>query len=405
MGKDWDHGIPGQHFWEEALRVAKPGAHLLAFGGTRTFHRLAVAIEDAGWEIRDTIMWVYGSGFPKSLDVSKAVEAHLTKGGSGTVMMRQTAMGADYTETESAGTFRNGSERAMNSVRTTPPDFNPRTDEGKQMQGWGTALKPAWEPIIVARKPLKGTVAANVLEYGTGGLNIDGCRVGFADDADKDLAKPQGRATTKEHGAAAATPDAGRGLGRIDFPIKQHDDGRWPANVVHDGSDEVLAGFPESKDGVAVGGLHSASGVNAIYARMERVPDAGDHGYGGSGSASRFFYTAKTSRSERNAGLDWPKLCSCSKMAEWDGEGQREATQAESDIPPRRDTTELSSEGGNDSSTTPFGNSTEARSLADTKSTMSTGTSRTTGSTTNNYGVCPDCGGVSEGAFRNTHPT
>jgi len=117
MGKGWDHGVPGVQFWAEALRVAKPGAHLLAFGGTRTFHRLAVAIEDAGWEVRDCVMWVYGSGFPKSHNLSG------------------------------------------------------------EWSGWGTALKPAWEPVIVARKPLVGTVAANVLAHGTGALNIDGCRV------------------------------------------------------------------------------------------------------------------------------------------------------------------------------------------------------------------------------------
>lgn len=140
MGKDWDHGVPGVEFWGEALRVAKPGAHLLAFGGTRTFHRLAVAIEDAGWEIRDTIMWVYGSGFPKSHDVSKAID-------------------------KAAG-------------------------ETGQWSGWGTALKPAYEPIIVARKPLCGTVAETVLRHGTGALNIDGCRAGA----------------------------------------------RWPANVIHDGA-------------------------------------------------------------------------------------------------------------------------------------------------------------------------
>ena len=119
MGKGWDRGVPGEEFWREALRVAKPGAHLLAFGGSRTFHRLTVAIEDAGWEIRDVVCWLYGSGFPKSLNVG---------------------------------------------------------------DGWGTALKPAWEPVIVARKPLVGTVAANVTRYGTGAINIDGCRIGMTPD-------------------------------------------------------------------------------------------------------------------------------------------------------------------------------------------------------------------------------
>ena len=135
MGKEWDHGIPGVHFWEAALRVAKPGAHLLAFGGTRTFHRLTCAIEDAGWEIRDCLGWIYGSGFPKS---------HNLKG--------------DH-------------------------------------EGWGTALKPAWEPIILARKPLDGTVAANVQKWGTGAVNVDGCRV----EAEADYARSSVRQGLPNH--------------------------------------------------------------------------------------------------------------------------------------------------------------------------------------------------------------
>lgn len=206
MGKDWDHGIPGVVFWQEALRIAKPGCHLLAFGGTRTFHRLAVAIEDAGWEIRDTVMWVYGSGFPKS---------HNLKG---------------------------------------------------EWQGYGTALKPAWEPVIVARKPLEGTVANNVLKWGTGALNIDGCRVGTE---------------TKLNG-----------------PI-QHI-GRFPANLIHDGSDEVVGGFPNVKAGVAI--RHRSGGKNC-HSDINKPP-MDDMGYGDSGSASRFFYCAKASKSERNMGCE-----------------------------------------------------------------------------------------------------
>jgi site-specific DNA-methyltransferase (adenine-specific) len=173
MGKGWDHGVPGVEFWTEALRVAKPGAHLLAFGGTRTYHRLACAIEDAGWEIRDCVMWVYGSGFPKSHDVSKAIDK---------------AAGA---EREVVGPSRanvrsdlkyGGNDPSHNHGRlgavTHPPITAPATDAARQWQGWGTALKPAWEPIIVARKPLVGTVAENVLTHGTGGINVDGCRVG-----------------------------------------------------------------------------------------------------------------------------------------------------------------------------------------------------------------------------------
>jgi len=157
MGKGWDHGVPGVEFWAEALRVAKPGAHLLAFGGTRTYHRLACAIEDAGWEIRDCVMWVYGSGFPKSHDVSKAIDK---------------AAGAEREVIGPPTPGGQGNGNAYGAI-TRPPATAPAT----AWQGWGTALKPAWEPIIVARKPLVGTVAENVLTHGTGAINVDGCRV------------------------------------------------------------------------------------------------------------------------------------------------------------------------------------------------------------------------------------
>jgi DNA modification methylase len=169
MGKDWDHGVPGVEFWREALRVAKPGAHLLAFGGTRTYHRLACAIEDAGWEIRDCVMWVYGSGFPKSHDVSKAIDK---------------AAGAEREKVPATGGLhknRNMNDDGWSKIGEGEPTMDsalPATDAARQWSGWGTALKPAWEPIIVARKPLCGTVAETVLRHGTGALNIDGCRAG-----------------------------------------------------------------------------------------------------------------------------------------------------------------------------------------------------------------------------------
>ena len=240
MGRDWDHGVPGEPFWREALRVAKPGAHLLAFGGTRTFHRLAVAIEDAGWEIRDTVMWVYGSGFPKSHDVSKAIDK--TNGEVGrlhkfTAWMRTTGLKSSeinrITETNMGGHYLtsasqpaiptaalweklrphcgdvpewvdelvqrieaerevvgkhhgthpvnhiNASNFSQGAKGRRQLDITaPATPEARQWQGWGTALKPAWEPIILARKPFKQSVAANVLAHGTGAINVDGCRVG-----------------------------------------------------------------------------------------------------------------------------------------------------------------------------------------------------------------------------------
>lgn len=192
MGKDWDKGVPGESFWREALRVAKPGCHLLAAGGSRTYHRLTCAIEDAGWEIRDCIIWMYGSGFPKS--------------------------------------------------------HNLKDD----WQGWGTALKPAFEPFILARKPLDGTVAENVQRHGCGGLNVDGCRVG-----------------TEEVGARSSNWD---GITRRNIFLGLNEfegnptRGRWPANVIHDGSDEAVGVFPDDN--------------------------------------SRFFYCAKASPSEREEGLN-----------------------------------------------------------------------------------------------------
>jgi len=241
MGKGWDHGVPGQSFWTEALRVAKPGAHLLAFGGTRTYHRLACAIEDAGWEIRDCVMWVYGSGFPKSHDVSKAIDK-----------------AAGYWRGKSAGVLSdNGAMNGPNYART--PKGDPVTAAAAAAAGWGTALKPAWEPVIVARKPLDGTVAANVLKYGTGGINVDGCRVGT------DVVKTCGG---KKGGVA---------YGDWAKAINETHIGRWPANFIHDGSEDV-----ESL----------------------------------AGSAARFFYCAKASKADRDEGLEGFALRSASECCE-----------------------------------------------------------------------------------------
>lgn len=266
MGKDWDHGIPGKHFWEEILRVSKPGAHLLAFGGTRTFHRLMVAIEDAGWEIRDTIMWVYGSGFPKSHDVSKAIDKAVGKYVAGEILPSSRVSGESASGI--ATTFR---------LKTAP---NPQSDAAKKWSGWGTALKPAWEPVIVARKPLEGTVAENVQRYGTGAINIDECRVSYNEE------KPN---------------LGGEGYGfRIEGrPEEPNNKGRWPANVIHDGSEEVLELFPNTKSGKMK--QHIEGGQYNVYGKMypRDVETIGD-----TGSAARFFYCAKASRKEREKGLE-----------------------------------------------------------------------------------------------------
>jgi len=298
MGKEWDHGIPGIPFWIEALRVAKPGCHLLAFGGTRTFHRLACAIEDAGWEIRDTLMWVYGSGFPKSESVSLAIDKKACRVKLEAKLGRKPArdefkaawagfrkvIGHNaYTNQDIRGNAYE-SDRAKERERLPSLLTAPATDAAKQWEGWGTALKPAWEPIIMARKPLEGTVVANVQKWGTGAINVDGCRVGAESHIvhGKEAGKfqPTGGTTIKDYHSVS---------------------GRWPANLIHDGSEEVLELFPNS----------SITGNRCIKNRVQqsmgstpfmRGQDAPE--YTDSGSAARFFYCAKASRAEREVGCE-----------------------------------------------------------------------------------------------------
>ena len=253
MGKGWDHGVPGVEFWTEALRVVKPGAHLLAFGGTRTYHRLAVAIEDAGWDIRDCVMWVYGSGFPKSLDVSKAIDK--AAGAEREVVGYRKNLCRTANREDSAA-FNGVQEGGMfRPDRDVFADTAPATEAAKQWQGWGTALKPAWEPIIVARKPLVGTVAENVLTHGTGALNVDGCRVGRCQDD---------RSGSSQTGSKASENRAMSG-GNYARDAKPDAAGRWPANLIHDGSEEVTDLL---------------------------------------GDAARFFYCAKASKRDRDEGCE-----------------------------------------------------------------------------------------------------
>ena len=208
MGKEWDGGDIAfrTEVWEAALRVAKPGAYLLAFGGTRTFHRMAVAIEDAGWEIRDTVMYVYGTGFPKSHNVSKAIDKEA--GAEREVVERSKNRNNVFT--------RNGNGLPQNISDYETTITASATEAAKQWDGWGTALKPAWEPIIVARKPLDGTVAANVLTHGTGAMNIDGCRVETNDSFGGGTKGTSGFAAGYEH----------------DGWVAGSNKGRWPANLI-----------------------------------------------------------------------------------------------------------------------------------------------------------------------------
>jgi len=261
----------------EALRVLKPGGHALVFGGTRTFHRMTCGLEDAGFEIRDVLSWLYGSGFPKNLDVSKAIDK---------------AAGA---EREVVGEGPNASRRPRpgNGATMHMPDGDPitapATPEAAAWQRWGTALKPGWEPIVLARKPLAGTVAANVLEHGTGAINVDGCRIG--DGADKD----DERWYSWERGNSILAPSGGMNTpGRV-APRPTAPAGRWPANVVLD--EEAAARLDgEVGDRPGGGGMKAPAGMG--YGGGEAVrsrPPMGD-----TGGPSRFFYTAKASTSERD---------------------------------------------------------------------------------------------------------
>ena len=222
MGKRWDYDVPSVEVWAECLRVLKPGGHLLAFAGTRTQHRMAVRIEDAGFEIRDMIAWVYGSGFPKSLDVSKAIDKAMgVDGDRGDIksdrhasMIRTGRVGAGKQEG-----WQRDAHTDPDRVDATAREYLPRSAEGKGFKGWGTALKPALEPITLARKPLVGTVAANVLAHGTGALNINGCRVGTDDTRQRCGATTLGRMNDD-----GWEPDPER--------IGGSACGRWPANLI-----------------------------------------------------------------------------------------------------------------------------------------------------------------------------
>jgi site-specific DNA-methyltransferase (adenine-specific) len=316
MGKKWDYDVPSVAIWREALRVLKPGGHILAFAGSRTYHRMAVNIEDAGFEIRDQIMWLYGSGFPKSMSISKAIDK---------------------------------------AALATP--------EAQQWDGWGTALKPAHEPIVLARKPIEGTVLNNVLTHGTGGINIDESRVGdIVQDTSRNGREAEShKATIFESGlkkdfqgeitvgrfpanvihdgseeVKELMPDTKgtvpSSLGEEGFwfgegersdrqispgyedegsaaryfkeaQFSKQEKGRFPANVIHDGSEEVLEGFPESTSGSINEGTKQGFGNANAHVYGDSKGDFTERN-SSKGSASRFFYCAKASTAEREAGCE-----------------------------------------------------------------------------------------------------
>lgn len=279
MGKTWDaSGIANNvAMWTEALRVLKPGGHLLAFSGSRTYHRMVCAIEDAGFEIRDQIMWVYGSGFPKSLDVSKAIDK---------------AAGAERVVTREGQTKAPEDAGKFDSATSTDRERRDAaaTDAARQWQGWGTALKPAHEPIVVARKPLDSrcTVAANVLLHGTGAINVDACRVENP-DCDPNAVQRQRADSAGMNGIGQS------GFAADHVQATYNALGRWPANLIHDGSEEVLAAFPDSNgSGPARKLSRSAKTEESGWGMNSLTSDAASLRNAGTGSAARFFQTCES---------------------------------------------------------------------------------------------------------------
>lgn len=283
MGKEWDRlGRSKAQEWHlrwstEVLSVLKPGGHLVAFGGTRTAHRLVCAVEDAGFEIRDTLCWLYGSGFPKSLDVSKAID----KAAGAERVLRREGQRSDvrpFVEDQSGHkAYRLGADGS---------ETESVTRDGQKWDGWGTALKPAHEPIVLARKPLsEKTVAANVLRWGTGAINVDGCRI----------------ETSERWQVAVGSDFAGDG-GWKDTPRQSHPSGRWPANVVLDA--EAARLLDEQSGDVRSSGVYrrGQQGPSKGPAAIDIRRPPGTAGFNDFGGASRFFYTAKASRSEREEG-------------------------------------------------------------------------------------------------------
>jgi DNA modification methylase len=367
MNKKWDStGIAyNVELWKECLRVLKPGGHLLAFSGSRTYHRMAVAIEDAGFEIRDQIMWVYGSGFPKSLDISKAIdkrggklvswfgpwfrqwriENNITqkdvavlfpsKNGGMTGCVANWELGLNMPTIEQFNLIKEtfnlpfdsmediereiigkktagmGTGKTFGMLQSEGDNINankvisitaPATEEAKEWEGWGTQIKPAHEPICLARKPLIGTVAENVLEWGTGGINIGGCRVGTEDNLNGGAYAKEGNRKESQSLNSGGMNATGKTVGH-DFIQPS---GRFPANFIHDGSDEVVGLFPNAGSGNNTG-AYNYNGRE--YNNKETSMFNGDKpvapsNYNDSGSAARFFYCAKASKRDRDEGLD-----------------------------------------------------------------------------------------------------
>lgn len=291
MGKNWDKALPDKEIWKECLRVLKPGGHMVVFGAPRIYHRLTCQIEDAGFEVRDCLMWLFGSGFPKSLNVSKAIDA--------AAGAEREVIGFDASRVRPNRLYEGGaignvggtgkvSDRTDNGATITAPS----TAEAILWEGWGTALKPAYEPILLVRKPLEGTVASNVLKWGTGGLNIDGCRIG------KRVPGSLSKTTKRTAMTGPMMSDSLENSGH------NENIGRWPANIV---LDEEVGNVLDEQTGTLTSGspgTRRKQHATTAMAGKLGLTNQQEVGYADSGGASRFFYCAKTSKSERELGLE-----------------------------------------------------------------------------------------------------
>ena len=294
MNKKWDYDVPSVEFWKEAYRVLKHGGHVLSFGGTRTYHRMVVNIEDAGFEIRDQIMWLYGSGFPKSHNIGKAIDATIKTGKSNPKSLREVRMGEDYEPTGQID-YKKG---RMFSSELKNDDREQIVDN--QWKGWGTALKPANEPICLARKPLsEKSVAENVLKHGTGGINIDGCRVNFQNEEDRKESTAKNQHA--DFGTKPMTNNNVYGDYSMIEPKNYDPQGRFPANIIFD---EEAGKLLDEQSGISKTGdikPYEQSNTDSYSGSMPPIRDVNFKG--DKGGASRFFYCAKASKSDRDDGL------------------------------------------------------------------------------------------------------
>lgn len=298
MGKKWDYDVPSVDFWKEVYRVLKPGGHVLSFGGTRTYHRLAVAIEDAGFEIRDQIQWLYGSGFPKSYNVGKGIE-NFNKTGSaswnGTGDSSNGVIGYTKIQYNQGNRNQDYSNKHQTKIEIT-----------NEWKGWGSGLKPANEPICLARKPLsEKSIVENVLKWRTGGLNIDGCRIGYKDDTDlktiKDKANKDIKKFIERDCISVNWGKSNTGYNFDELPNFGNDNGRFPANII---LDEIAADILDKQSGFSKSIKLPLKSFDTKDTFKKTNKTIRMNNYDDNGGASRFFYKAKVSKAERNMGLD-----------------------------------------------------------------------------------------------------